>query len=44
LKSQDGQDYQKILLEKEGVEIGPTNKIDLKKYLWGIESLENLKI
>ncbi len=44
LKSQDGQDYQKILLEKEGVEISHTNKIDLKKYLWDIESLENLKI
>jgi len=44
LKSQDGQDYQKILLEKEGVEISPTNKIDLKKYLWGIESLENLNV
>ena len=44
LKTQDGQDYQKILLEKEGVEIGSTNKIDLKKYLWEIKSLENLKI
>ena len=44
LKSEDGQDYQKVLLEKEGVEIGPTNKIDLKKYLWEIKSLENLKI
>jgi len=43
LKTQDGQDYQKILLEKEGVEIGSTNKIDLKKYLWEIKSLENLK-
>jgi methylated-DNA-protein-cysteine methyltransferase-like protein len=44
LKAQDGQDYQKILLEKEGVEIGSTNKIDLKKYIWEIKSLENLKI
>ncbi|MHA1240718.1 MAG: MGMT family protein [Promethearchaeota archaeon] len=44
LKSQDGQDYQKILLEKEGVEINSTNKIDLKKYLWEIKSLKNLKI
>lgn len=44
LKTQDGQDYQKILLEKEGVEIGSTNKIDLKKYLWEIKSLKNLKI
>ena len=43
LKSQNGQEHQKILLEKEGVEIGPTNKIDLKKYLWEIKSLENLK-
>ena len=44
LKAQDGQDYQKILLEKEGVEIDSTNKIDLKKYIWEIKSLENLKI
>lgn len=44
LKTQDGQDYQKILLEKEGVEIGSTNKINLRKYLWEIESLKNLKI
>lgn len=44
LKAQDGQEYQKILLEKEGVEIGSTNKIDLKKYIWEIKSLENLKI
>ena len=44
LKAQDGQDFQKILLEKEGVEIGSANKIDLKKYIWEIKSLENLKI
>jgi methylated-DNA-protein-cysteine methyltransferase-like protein len=44
LKAQDGQEYQKILLEKEGVKIGSTNKIDLKKYIWEIKSLENLKI
>ena len=44
LKAQDGQEYQKFLLEKEGVEISSTNKIDLKKYIWEIKSLENLKI
>jgi len=43
LKSQDGKDYQKILLEKEGIEFAENNKIDLKKYLWEIDSVVNIK-
>ncbi len=43
LKSQDGKDYQKILLEKEGIEFAENNKIDLKKYLWEIDSIVNIK-
>jgi len=42
LKSQDGKDYQKILLEKEGIEFVEKNKIDLKKYLWEIDSIANI--
>jgi len=39
MKSQDGKEYQKVLLEKEGVEFVENNKIDLKKYLWEIDSI-----
>jgi len=42
LKSQDSKDYQKILLEKEGIEFVENNKIDLKKYLWEIDSIANI--
>ena len=42
LKSQDGKDYQKILLEKEGIEFTENNKIDFKKYLWEIDSIGNI--
>ncbi len=42
LKSQDGKDYQKILLEKEGIEFTENNKIDFKKYLWEIDSIVNI--
>ena len=39
LKSSDGKDYQRLLLEKEGIEFTENNKIDLKKHLWGIDSI-----
>ncbi|MBY9020021.1 MAG: MGMT family protein [Candidatus Lokiarchaeota archaeon] len=39
LKSQDGKDYQKILLEKEGIKFTENNKIDLKNFLWEIDSI-----
>jgi methylated-DNA-protein-cysteine methyltransferase-like protein len=42
LKSEDGKDYQQILLEKEGIEFVEKNKLDLKKYLWEIDSLTNI--
>jgi methylated-DNA-protein-cysteine methyltransferase-like protein len=42
LKSQDGKDYQKILLEKEGIKIVENNTVDLKKLLWEIDSIENI--
>ncbi len=43
LKSEDGKDYQKILLEKEGIKFVDNNKVDLKKYLWDIDSIVNIK-
>ncbi len=42
LKSQDGKEYQKILLEKEGIEFVESDKVDLKKCLWEIESIVNI--
>ncbi|NHJ20784.1 MAG: MGMT family protein [Candidatus Lokiarchaeota archaeon] len=42
LKAEDGKEFQKILLEKEGIEIVGENKVDLKKYLWEIDSLSNI--
>lgn len=34
LKSDASSETQKALLEKEGVEVMPNFKVDLKKYLW----------
>jgi methylated-DNA-protein-cysteine methyltransferase-like protein len=42
LKSQDGIEYQKILLEKEGLEFVENNMLDLKKHQWEIDSIENI--
>jgi methylated-DNA-protein-cysteine methyltransferase-like protein len=42
LNSQDGKDYQKILLEKEGIKFDDGNKVDLKKYLWKLDSIVNI--
>ncbi len=42
MKSFDEREYQKCLLEKEGVVIRDNYKIDLKEYLWEIESIEHL--
>ena len=39
LKSSDGKDYQRLLLEKESIEFTENNKIDLKKHLWEIDSI-----
>ena len=42
MKSFDDREYQKHLLEKEGVVIRDNYKIDLKEFLWDIESIEHL--
>ena len=42
LKSEDGKDYQKILLEKEGIQFVDENRVNLKKYLWEIDSITNI--
>ncbi|MBY9011344.1 MAG: MGMT family protein [Candidatus Lokiarchaeota archaeon] len=42
LKSEDGKDYQKILLKKEGIEFVERNKVDLKKFIWEIDSIRNI--
>jgi methylated-DNA-protein-cysteine methyltransferase-like protein len=42
LKSEDGKDYQKILLEKEGIKFVDESRVDLKKYLWEIDSITNI--
>jgi len=43
LKSIDDKEYQKILLESEGIKISEDYKIDLKKYLWKLDSINNIK-
>ena len=42
MKSFDDREYQKHLLEKEGVVFRDDYKIDLKVYLWVIDSIEHL--
>ena len=42
MKSFDDREYQKHLLEKEGVVFRDNYKIDLKEYLWEIDSFEHL--
>jgi len=42
LKSQDGIEYQKVLLEKEGIKFVDSTKVDLKKYLWEIDSIAKI--
>ncbi|MHA2398288.1 MAG: MGMT family protein [Promethearchaeota archaeon] len=42
LRSNDDKQYQKRLLELEGVTFSNEFKIDLKKHLWDINSLENI--
>ncbi|MFX1531640.1 MAG: MGMT family protein, partial [Promethearchaeota archaeon] len=40
--STEDKQYQRKLLELEGVEFKDKFKIDLKKYLWDIKSIENI--
>ncbi|MBA7681120.1 DNA base-flipping protein [subsurface metagenome] len=42
MKSFDDREYQKHLLEKEGVMFRDNYKIDLKQFLWEINSIEHL--
>ena len=42
MKSLDDREHQKHLLEKEGVVFRDSYKIDLKEYLWEIDSIEYL--
>lgn len=44
LKSIDDKEYQKGLLESEGIEISKNFKIDLKIYLWNIDTLQELDV
>ena len=43
LKSTEDKEYQKNLLEMEGIIVSDMYKIDLKKYLWNINSINKLK-
>jgi len=42
LKSIEDREYQKNLLEQEGIMISDEFKVDLKKYLWKIDSIEQV--
>jgi methylated-DNA-protein-cysteine methyltransferase-like protein len=42
LKTEDSKDFQKILLESEGVEFIGEDRVDLNKFLWEIDSLSNI--
>jgi len=43
LKSIEDKEYQKNLLELEGIIVSDGFKINLKDYLWKIDSIKNLK-
>ena len=43
LKSIEDKEYQKNLLEQEGIIVSEGYKINLKDYLWKIDSIENIK-
>ena len=40
IKSAEGRDQQRMLLEREGVEFSDDHKIDLKKYIWKTKSFK----
>ncbi|MFW9970850.1 MAG: MGMT family protein [Candidatus Odinarchaeota archaeon] len=42
LSTFDDRQYQKILLEQEGIKVSNGFKVDLKKYLWNINSIEHM--
>ncbi|MFX0037180.1 MAG: MGMT family protein [Candidatus Hermodarchaeota archaeon] len=43
LKSVEDREYQKNLLKQEGIEFLDEFKVDLKKFLWKIDSINNIK-
>ena len=43
LKSVEDKEYQKNLLEQEGIMVSDGYKINLEDYLWKIDSIENIK-
>ena len=43
LKSFDGKDYQKYLLEQENIEVSDSFEVDLDKYLWKVNQ-DNLNL
>jgi len=43
LKSSEDKEYQKNLLEQEGIIVSDEFKINLKDYLWKIDSIKNIK-
>jgi alkylated DNA nucleotide flippase Atl1 len=43
LKSVEDKEYQKNLLEMEGINVSEKYKVDLKKYLWEIDSIDRIK-
>lgn len=42
LKSLEDREYQKNLLEQEGIMVTDGFKVNLKKYLWKIDSIEKI--
>lgn len=42
MKSIEDQEYQKNILEQEGIIFSDGLKVDLKKYLWKIDSIEKV--
>jgi methylated-DNA-protein-cysteine methyltransferase-like protein len=44
LQSDDDKQYQKRLLELEGITFSTEFKINLKKHLWNIASLEKMQV
>jgi len=42
LKSVEDCEYQKILLEQEGIKVLEGFRVDLRKYLWNINTFEDL--
>ncbi|MFX1464270.1 MAG: hypothetical protein ACFFBF_14665 [Promethearchaeota archaeon] len=43
MKSVEDREYQKNLLKQEGIEFLDEFKVDLKKFLWKIDSINNIK-